>query len=88
MAGGALAIGSGFCVAERAGFEPAIRGYRIPLFESGAFSHSATSPKTALEPANEYISALLEFRCELIADIRLRARGNYARNGLNHRRYR
>ena len=30
-------------VAERAGFEPAVR-CRTPLFESGALSHSATSP--------------------------------------------
>ncbi len=33
-----------YVVAERAGFEHAIRGNRIPLFESGAFNHSATSP--------------------------------------------
>ena len=31
-------------MAERVGFEPTIRGYRIPDFESGAFDHSATSP--------------------------------------------
>lgn len=30
-------------MAERAGFEPAVR-CRTPLFESGALSHSATSP--------------------------------------------
>ena len=41
-----------YLVAERAGFEPAIPGYGIPLFESGAFSHSATSP----EGGFEYIS--------------------------------
>ena len=33
----------GINVAERVGFEPTIR-CRIPLFESGAFVHSATSP--------------------------------------------
>ena len=32
-------------MAERVGFEPTIRGYRIPDFESGAFDHSATSPQ-------------------------------------------
>ena len=31
-------------IAERQGFEPWIRGYRIPDFESGAFDHSATFP--------------------------------------------
>ena len=31
-------------MAERAGFEPAIRGYRILEFQSSAFDHSATSP--------------------------------------------
>ena len=31
-------------LAEREGFEPSIRGYRIPDFESGAFDHSATFP--------------------------------------------
>lgn len=31
-------------MAERQGFEPWIRGYRIPDFESGAFDHSATFP--------------------------------------------
>ena len=44
-----------FLLAERAGFEPAIPGYGIPLFESGAFSHSATSP----EGGFEYISGQL-----------------------------
>ena len=33
-----------FDLAEREGFEPSIRGYRIPDFESGAFDHSATFP--------------------------------------------
>src|SRR5699024_9296228 len=32
-------------LAEREGFEPSIRETRIPDFESGAFDHSATSPK-------------------------------------------
>lgn len=33
-------------MAERVGFEPTIPVLaRIPLFESGAFSHSATSPQ-------------------------------------------
>ena len=32
-------------LAEREGFEPSIREYRIPDFESGAFDHSAISPK-------------------------------------------
>ena len=33
-----------FMVAERAGFEPAIRYSRIHTFQACAFSHSATSP--------------------------------------------
>jgi hypothetical protein len=33
-------------LAERVGFEPTIR-CRIPDFESGAFGHSATSPRGA-----------------------------------------
>lgn len=32
------------CLAERVGFEPTVRGYRTPDFESGTFDHSATSP--------------------------------------------
>ncbi len=32
-------------MAERVGFEPTIRDYRIPDFESGAFGRSATSPE-------------------------------------------
>ena len=32
-------------MAERAGFEPAMRQRRIPVFETGAFNHSATSPQ-------------------------------------------
>ena len=31
-------------MAERAGFEPAIPQKGIPVFETGAFNHSATSP--------------------------------------------
>ena len=31
-------------LAERAGFEPAIPEMGIPVFETGAFNHSATSP--------------------------------------------
>lgn len=31
-------------LAEGVGFEPTIRNYRIPDFESGAFDHSAISP--------------------------------------------
>ena len=33
-----------FFLAERVGFEPTLRQYRKPDFESGAFDHSATSP--------------------------------------------
>ena len=34
-----------FCIlAERVGFEPTVRGYRTPDFESGSFDHSDTSP--------------------------------------------
>ena len=32
-------------MAERAGFEPAIPQRDIPVFETGAFNHSATSPQ-------------------------------------------
>ena len=34
----------GVSLAERVGFEPTVRGYRTPDFESGTFDHSATSP--------------------------------------------
>ena len=30
--------------AEGAGFEPAVRGCRTPVFKTGAFDHSATPP--------------------------------------------
>ena len=30
--------------AEGAGFEPAVRGYRTPVFKTGAFVRSATPP--------------------------------------------
>ena len=33
-------------LAERVGFEPTVRDYRTPDFESGTFDHSATSPCT------------------------------------------
>jgi hypothetical protein len=35
-------------MAEREGFEPSVRGYRTPDFESGTFDHSATSPELVL----------------------------------------
>ena len=38
-----------FDLAEREGFEPSIRGYRIPDFESGAFDHSANFPNSELQ---------------------------------------
>ena len=31
-------------MAERAGFEPAVRNYRTLAFQASAFNHSATSP--------------------------------------------
>ena len=31
--------------AEGAGFEPAVQGYRTPVFKTGAFDHSATPPR-------------------------------------------
>ena len=41
-------------MAERVGFEPTIPVLaRIPLFESGAFSHSATSPQTAFKEGDQ-----------------------------------
>ena len=36
------------CVAEREGFEPSIRGYRIHTFQACAFDHSATAPHSCL----------------------------------------
>ena len=36
--------GSSRNLAEREGFEPSIRGYRIHTFQACAFNHSATSP--------------------------------------------
>lgn len=46
-------------MAERQGFEPWIRGYRILDFESSAFDHSATFPfgplcRVARSKANDY----------------------------------
>jgi hypothetical protein len=39
-------------LAEREGFEPSVRGYRTPDFESGTFDHSATSPDSVrVKPA-------------------------------------
>ncbi len=38
-------------MAERAGFEPAIPGKGITVFETVAFNHSATSPLSALNVA-------------------------------------
>ena len=35
-------------VAEREGFEPSIRGYRIHTFQACAFDHSATAPHACL----------------------------------------
>ncbi len=32
------------CMAEREGFEPSIRGYRIHTFQACSFNHSDTSP--------------------------------------------
>jgi hypothetical protein len=34
--------------AEGAGFEPAVRGRRTPVFKTGAFDHSATPPVAAI----------------------------------------
>ena len=44
-------------VAERAGFEPAVR-CRTPLFESGALSHSATSPTAKYSNGTRVLIAL------------------------------
>lgn len=47
---------------EKEGFEPSIRYDRMPDFESGAFNHSATSPKDAKDtgslPVTQHIEAL------------------------------
>ena len=41
-------------LAERAGFEPAIPEMGIPVFETGAFNHSATSPGSKLYQRPRY----------------------------------
>jgi hypothetical protein len=38
-------------MAERVGFEPTIRGYRIHTFQACAFDHSATAPRAMLAKA-------------------------------------
>jgi hypothetical protein len=53
------------CLAERAGFEPAVRGYRTLAFQASAFDRSATSPsllgrRTLPEPRN---------RCNSLEDV-------------------
>ncbi len=49
--------GAPFNLAERVGFEPTVRGYRTPDFESGTFDHSATSPKGAHSTSNRRFGA-------------------------------
>jgi hypothetical protein len=46
-------------VAERVGFEPTVRYNRTPDFESGAFDHSATSPRSKPEIVADSPRALL-----------------------------
>ena len=36
------------CVAEREGFEPSIRFWRILTFQASAFDHSATAPQSSI----------------------------------------
>jgi hypothetical protein len=38
-------------LAERGGFEPPSGGYPLPVFKTGAFNRSATSPEPQLSPA-------------------------------------
>ena len=54
MAGAGGVPHTGAKVAEREGFEPSSRETREPDFESGAFDHSATSPRLGriMQPAN------------------------------------
>jgi membrane-bound lytic murein transglycosylase F len=51
-------------MAEREGFEPSVREYRTPDFESGTFDHSATSPRARI----------------LAATLRLGVRCNFVQN--------
>ena len=55
-------------VAERAGFEPAVR-CRTPLFESGALSHSATSPTEEYSNGTRVLIALGAPKITSSADI-------------------
>ena len=48
-----------FGLAEREGFEPSIRGYRIHAFQACAFNHSATSP------IFRYLMTLKQYRVTL-----------------------
>jgi hypothetical protein len=43
-------------MAEREGFEPSVREYRTPDFESGTFDHSATSPMARILAATFKLS--------------------------------
>ncbi len=55
-------------VAERAGFEPAVR-CRTPLFESGALSHSATSPTAKYSNGTRVLIALEAPKITSLPDI-------------------
>ena len=45
-------------MAERVGFEPTVPRNGTPVFETDAFSHSATSPLNALLPDNICVRTL------------------------------
>ena len=45
-------------MAEREGFEPSIRGYRIHTFQACAFNHSATSPTDSKNIHTQYFIQL------------------------------
>ena len=48
-------------MAEREGFEPSIRGYRIHTFQACAFDHSATAPHRPFGKAG-HLAALVPLR--------------------------
>ena len=59
------AVAGSFYLAEREGFEPSIRGYRIHTFQACAFSHSATSPLVLLRTAFYFFA--IPFECYALA---------------------
>lgn len=69
-------------LAERVGFEPTVRGYRTPDFESGTFDHSATSPwlDSVTVISHLVISHWVIFHAKIPGRKDLRCRSSEARN--------